>query len=481
MSVPSDRYTPKWLQNSLLGRLALVSADLKIWWEGSFLGKMQGSLEPWAHKSAFGFWLMPLALGWASILLFAIALPISNDQLGIFLLLGAVLWAGLFLTKKQPLSPLTLPVIAFWAAGVFSTAASIHSETSLRGLGLFTLYVIAFALLARLCQSPKYRTALLGCYLLAVLPVCLYGLYQQVTGVEPLAGWIDADSSLAGTTRIYSYIGSPPNPNLLAGYLIPAVPLGVAGAVMFKAWSAKAIAGVCAGLAALCMLLTYSRSGFLALGAIVFVLALFGVQTLSRRLPGPWRFWLWPAMIGVGVLALGLISIAAPAVVERFTSIFSSKGDSSSAHRVNVWVASFQMFQDNPWWGIGPGDRTFKVVYPFYQRGSFDALGAYSIPLEIAVEMGVLGLSAFLWILWTTGVWGVNSWRNLMDKKPQTALLVACCLTALAGLMVQGFVETVWYRPQVQTLWWFALAMLAGICVEEPLTLRSGDKVSELD
>ncbi len=478
MSVPSDRVNPKWLQGSLLGRLALVSTDLKSWWEGSFLGKMQGSLEPWANKSAFGSWLTPLALGWAGIL-FLIAPFTSTEQVGIFLLLGAVLWAGLFLTKKQSLSPLTLPVAAFWAAGVVSAAASIHSATSLEGLVKFTLYILAFALLSRLCQSSKYRMILLGCYLLAVLPVCAEGIRQWIIGVPPQPGWVDAESTLADTTRIYSYLG---NPNLLAGYLVPAVPLGIAGALLFKAWSAKAIAASGATLGAICILLTYSRSGQLALGAMVLVLALFGVQMLSQRLSSKWRFWLWPGLIGAGALALVVISIAAPSVVERFATIFSSKGDSSSGHRINVWMSSFQMFQENLWLGIGPGDRTFKVVYPFYQRGSYDALGTYSIPLEIAVEMGILGLSAFLWILWTTGAWGVSLWRKLIHKNSKTALLLACCLTALVGLMVQGFVETVWYRPQVQTLWWFALAMVAGICIEEPLsTLRTEGKGRELD
>jgi putative inorganic carbon (hco3(-)) transporter len=468
MSVPSDRFSPKWLQGSLLGRLALVSTDLTSWWEGSFLGKMQGSLEPWAHKSAFGSWLTPLALGWAGIL-FLIAPFASTDQVGIFLLLGAVLWVGLFLTKKQALSPLTLPVAAFWAAGVVSTAASAHSATSLEGLVKFTLYVLAFALLSRLCQSSRYRTILLGCYLLAVLPVCAEGIRQWIVGVPPLPGWVDAESTLADTTRIYSYLG---NPNLLAGYLVPAVPLGLAGVALFKAWSAKAVAAIGSVLGTVCILLTYSRSGQLGLGVMVLLLALFAVQALSQRLSSKWRFWLWPLLIGAGGLALVAISIAAPSVAERFTTIFSSKGDSSSMHRVNVWIASFQMFQENLWLGIGPGDRTFKVVYPFYQRGSFDALGAYSIPLEIAVEMGLLGVSAFLWILWTTGVWGVSMWRKLINKNPQTALLVACCLTALTGLVVQGLVETVWYRPQVQTLWWLALAMMAGICLEEsPSTL----------
>ncbi len=472
MSVQSDLLSPKWLQSSLLGRLALVSADLKSWWDDSFLGKIQGSLEPWAHKSAFGSWLMPLALGWAGIL-FLFAPFTSTEQIGIFLLAGAVLWAGLFLTKKQSLSPLTLPVAAFWAAGVVSATASIHAATSLEGLVKFTLYILVFALLSRLCQSPRYRTILLGCYLLAVLPVCAEGIRQWIVGVPPQPGWVDAESTLADATRIYSYLG---NPNLLAGYLVPAVPLGLAGAVLFKAWSAKAVAASGAVLGAVCILLTYSRSGFLALGAMVLVLSLFGVQTLSQRLSSQQRFWLWPSLLGAGVLALVVISIVAPSVVERFATIFSSKGDSSSAHRVNVWVASFQMFQEHPWLGIGPGDRTFKVVYPFYQRGSYDALGTYSIPLEIAVEMGLLGLSTFLWILWTTGVWGMSIWRKLMTKNPRTALLVACCLTAITGLMVQGFVETVWYRPQVQTLWWLALAMIAGICLEESPSPALGAK-----
>jgi putative inorganic carbon (hco3(-)) transporter len=478
MSVPSDRFRPKWLQGSLLGQLGLVSTDLKSWWEGSFLGKMQGSLEPWANKSAFGSWLTPLALGWAGIL-FLIAPFASTEQVGIFLLLGAVLWAGLFLTKKQSPSPLTLPVAAFWAAGVVSAAASIHSATSLEGLVKFTLYVLAFALLSRLCESPRYRTILLGCYLLAVLPVCAEGIRQWIIGVPPQPGWVDAESTLADTTRIYSYLG---NPNLLAGYLVPAVPLGLAGVAMFKAWSAKAIAASGAVLGAICILLTYSRSGQLALVAMVLVLALFGVQTLSQRLSSKWRFWLWPSLIGAGALALVAISIAAPAVVERFATIFSSKGDSSSAHRINVWMASSQIFQEHLWLGIGPGDRTFKIVYPFYQRGSYDALGTYSVPLEIAVEVGLLGLSAFLWIWWTTGAWGVSLWRRLIHKNSKTALLLACCLTALVGLMVQGLVETVWYRPQVQTLWWLALAMVAGICVEEPLgTLKAENKNSTLD
>ena len=35
-------------------------------------------------------------------------------------------------------------------------------------------------------------------------------------------------------------------------------------------------------------------------------------------------------------------------------------------------------------------------------------------------------------------------------------------IAAMAGLMAQGLFDTVWYRPQVNTLWWFLVALIAS-------------------
>ncbi len=49
--------------------------------------------------------------------------------------------------------------------------------------------------------------------------------------------------------------------------------------------------------------------------------------------------------------------------------------------------------------GIGVGNQAFRLAYGLYMRSGFDALGAYCVPLEIAVETGVFGLLAFAVLL----------------------------------------------------------------------------------
>jgi putative inorganic carbon (HCO3(-)) transporter len=34
----------------------------------------------------------------------------------------------------------------------------------------------------------------------------------------------------------------------------------------------------------------------------------------------------------------------------------------------------------------------------------------------------------------------------------------------MAGILAHGFFDTVWYRPQVSTLWWLVLGLIASRC-----------------
>ncbi|MFM7278441.1 MAG: putative bicarbonate transporter, IctB family, partial [Microcystis aeruginosa] len=37
-------------------------------------------------------------------------------------------------------------------------------------------------------------------------------------------------------------------------------------------------------------------------------------------------------------------------------------------------------------------------------------------------------------------------------------------IAAMAGILAHGFFDTVWYRPQVSTLWWLVLGLIASRC-----------------
>ena len=54
---------------------------------------------------------------------------------------------------------------------------------------------------------------------------------------------------------------------------------------------------------------------------------------------------------------------------------------------------------DNFWIGIGTGNTTYRLMYGLYMVTGFDALGAYNIYLEMAVESGIFALITFLWLM----------------------------------------------------------------------------------
>ena len=115
------------------------------------------------------------------------------------------------------------------------------------------------------------------------------------------------------------------------------------------------------------------------------------------------------------------------------------------------------MVQDRPWLGIGPGNNAFNLVYPLYQQPKFNALSAYSIPLELAVEGGIPGLLAGVGLLFTSLRTGLTQLR----ADSAVALPALAAVAAIVGLGVQGITDTIFFRPEVQLIGWFSLATLA--------------------
>ena len=190
--------------------------------------------------------------------------------------------------------------------------------------------------------------------------------------------------------------------------------------------------------------------GFALVGHLLFW------DTTLRRHHALKALWLIVLLGGVGLITFKVVQT--PALMNRVTSIFAFRGDSSIAYRLNVYQRVWQMIQDNWLWGIGPGNETFKQVYGYYMLPGYYALGSYSVPLEIAVEQGILGITSFLVLLVTIKLgmlWAIDS-----DNFPlyQRFSLVTVAM-ALAGAMAYGLFDTVWYRPIVNLTWWILVAV----------------------
>ncbi len=437
----------------------MVSAG---WFSASWLTRWWGWGARWLPASFLGRWRDEVAALWVGFLL--LGLPfLTNDQLGWLLAGGVVLWLGLLFL--EPPTGVWGTLVAYWLVLTLATAFSPVKMAACTGWVKATLYLAAVGILLR--GVRRWGDWLMVGYLLVALLVAVVGLRQWFLGAAALATWIDPESPLAGTTRVYSYLK---NPNVLAAYLLPGVGMSLGCLLAWRPWAQRVLALTLVVVLTSCVVLTGSRGGWLALAAVY---GSFGLLV-------GWGWWQWgphrPVWQRVclgGVVGLLLLLVLAglgrsEPLRLRFLSIFAGRADSSNNFRINVWAAVVAMIRDYPWLGIGPGNRAFNLIYPLYQRPNFNALGAYSVPLEVAVEAGALGLGAFLAL---TGSILHRSWQNLCSlvKHPNSStFLLMGILAGMVGTMTHGWVDTLWFRPPIQILWWFSVALAFRTYDSEP-------------
>jgi putative inorganic carbon (hco3(-)) transporter len=433
----------------------------------SYLHRLVGILEPWRQGSAFLVW--GEALG-ALLLSAVIALApfINNNAIAILLLACSAAWLLLTLADKVDkralgLTPIHLILGLYWLVSFLSTALSPHKKAALTGLGKLSLYLLVFLLLARVLRAQRLRNIIISVYLFTALIVSSYGIRQWFGGVEQLATWVDPTSDQAGITRVFSYLG---NPNLLSAYLIPAIALSISAIFVWQSWGPKLLAGFMALANTICLILTFSRGGWLGLVLTLVTMALLLLYWERDRLPERWRSQAIPVALGSMALVLVAAVVLVPPLRMRVLSLFVGRGDSSNNFRLNVWGSVIQMIQDRPIFGIGPGNSVFNKVYPLYQKPRFTALSAYSIFLEVLVETGIIGFVTFLWFIGITLAQGLQQLPLLQQQNDRQAYWLMAAIAIIPGELGQGLFDTVWYRPEVNTLWWLTVALIAAFVSE---------------
>jgi putative inorganic carbon (HCO3(-)) transporter len=342
--------------------------------------------------------------------------------------------------------------------GAVAMAFSPYPLLAAKGLAKMGIFMLAFWAFYRNLDQQTWRIPLLA-LIVGATGIALHGIYQWTIKVPPLALWDDA-GSLGHITRVYSFLR---NPNLLAGYLLPAMALTIGASLQARGlWRLAGLGSAAAQ--AVCLYFTYSRGGWLGMMAMgaVFV-AVFLWRERARLAP----FKKHVIVAGIGaVVALAAVVMSSPALMERLQSMVTVRGHSSNSYRANVWAAVVNMIGDTWPIGIGPGNDVFKRIYPLYMFSGFEALGAYNIFLEVFVELGILGIGAFLWLLlahMARQVWGVcQQWAD------GRSWMMAACLAATVAIMVHGLVDTVFYRPQVSILFWLVLAMTIKLSQPAP-------------
>jgi putative inorganic carbon (hco3(-)) transporter len=416
---------------------------------------LRNLLLPLAKSSLLAGWIPRLALYSTLLLLFASPFLESGLNGLLVFLAGSLTLIRLLLSKEElPMGSLSVLILLFVAWGLVSSGFSPFLKLSLYGYAKTLTYLVAyFCFLANL-QSLTHLRLAAWAIILASIIVALYGLYQWHIKVPPLALWDDPSSEFK-LTRVYSFLG---NPNLLAGYLLPPIALTVFfyfGNLGWRKW----VLFMAFPLQVACLYFTYCRGAWIALAAgaaVAFVTCLiifwhlFAKSALFKGL-----------LIGgclLAVIAATWLILHNPALLERLRSLVSGGSHSSNQFRINVWQSSFKIIQEFGLTGIGMGNKVFQKIYTYYMATGFQALSTYNVFLEVWVEMGLIGFLIFLGLLLSHAarcVWGI-----VQEIDYTARLFLSASLIGLVGLLTHGMVDTVFYRPSIQLLFWFFLAVI---------------------
>jgi len=298
-------------------------------------------------------------------------------------------------------------IAAVWAAAHASPRPAINMLWEWIALGL------SFLLARQLIATRREARAVVAVMVGLAVALAAFGLYQYAyelpkTHAEYIA---DPDKALRDAGLWFERgsrerelfelrllenrepIASFALTNSLAGYLAPwlvvTVGIGMGAGLGWKRWRLWLAVAACALPVAACLILTKSRSAYVA---CAFGLVLAG--WLCRR--GTTRLdWKLPATIA----AVGAILVAAVMVGGGLDAKVLSEASKSLGYRTQYWRSAISMIADHPVAGCGPGN--FQNAYTRYMlpEASEEIADPHNFLMEVWATAGTPAVLALVAVL----------------------------------------------------------------------------------
>lgn len=290
------------------------------------------------------------------------------------------------------------------------------------------------------------------------------GIFQNFSQVGEISTWQDVTNINPEDvmTRVYGTL-QPYNPNLFGGYLVATLPCLFGSCILGildKKYKISVGLFILALLTSFTLILSGCRGAYIAFLAIM--ICFFGFLAKFIWTGGKEVFKkIYLSVLGLIITSSTFIVLFVSSIRTRILSIFVMRDDSSTSFRFNVYHSAINMIKDNWLLGIGVGNQNFREIYGLYMRTGFDALSAYSVFLELAVESGIFAILTFLGFLTTLGYKAVKFIFASKDLK--SSAIVAIALTSIIAVMTHGLVDTIFFRPQVQFVFWTMVAFVSAV------------------
>ena len=364
----------------------------------------------------------------------------------VFLVLLALLPLWCLLCRRHFLltSPVDLPLLAYVAWVAFTIPFAAQPAYSMKEFGKLLQQVVIFYAVVYFFREKAARLNLTYLVLGSALVVSAYGISQFQ--------WYDGQA-----TKSFF-----PAEVWLTTYLVLLGPLFFSLAY-HQGKNGLGVLYGCGGImATICLLMTRSRAGLVALFVELWVMA-----WLLKR-----RGVLAIASVATVVFVIGallLVRVESDAgghlhvTVQDGTPVRTDI--SSVVHRLDIWAFSLSKIQEHWFVGIGYGKDNFKLVYgdepEEVQPGHHPvkAAGAHNMILASALHVGLIGMVLYLWL------WGrlirrlIHEFYHTVD--PTARAIVLGTAVGVIGLVVRLMFDQMLVGTLAVQLWVvIALAVL---------------------
>jgi putative inorganic carbon (HCO3(-)) transporter len=407
-----------------------------------------------------------IQLGWL-ILLSPFLLFITVDQWWWLLGIPAI-WLASWLLRGFPVRSTPLNISVAVITGMAFVSLLITPDMTLtlpKAAGLFLGLAALYAVID-VSRLPRGTALIVGGLVVLGFGISLLGLVgmQWLEKVGPLT------SITANLPRIISGLPGAAegfHPNEVAGALLWIIPLALALSFMLlrkqplrKWW------GILVGLIALWMLgilvLTQSRSGWFGLVLAGLILITF----INRRMR-----WI---MAGVAlVMILTAIVIGPDRIGSSLFGAATNNVASDSAQtslsslnwnfRLEIWHTAIEGVTDFPFTGMGLGTfrKVGRLFYPLSIPPSYDYAHAHNELLQIGLDLGVPGLTAFLAIYFGAFWMLQDLWNSARD--PETRYLALGLAGGLLAHAIYGLTDAIALGAKPGVIFWGLLGLTCGL------------------
>jgi O-antigen ligase len=317
------------------------------------------------------------------------------------------------------------------------------------------IYAALFLVIVNnLSESESTQVIVVTLVLLGTV-LSFYAGYQFLTGTDRVWGLQrPAEYGFRGS-------GSYMCPNHLAGFLEMVLPLALAYVLMSRAGHALKILLAYGALVTLGGIgFTLSRGGWVAAGLALVVFFVVLIRLRHYRLPA------LGALLAL-VVAGGAFVANTQSSQRRFESLFAS-GKLEDV-RFRYWGPAMRMWQENLWWGVGPGHfgHRFRAYRP--EELQIRPMNVHNDYLNTLTDWGLAGGLIVLAALILLGVGVAQTWRrvrrpasDLSSRHSNRSAFVLGASVSLLALALHSWVDYNLHIPANAVLAVALMALLTG-------------------